>query len=531
MCVRVNWKRIFLSMMLSVALLMPTVNSVPVEAANTRLDIFVDGQKLWFDVPAQIDGERALAPMRTVFEGIGADVRWEASTRTAVATKDGVTIRLPIGSKQVTKNGQPVTLDVPAKLVNSRTMVPVRFISEAFGNNVSWNSALRQVFVRSAKQPQVRIVGADTSVTDAQLLETKQLMAGGLLQRVEQEAGLKFKQPVWIFVTNSDKGYEQAIRWYGEDAQAKMVADESMGVTYGSKVVMPKQRNPLAVEYKSTIAHELIHVLLNQNGGEELPSWVHEGMAWETGINLGYQNEPIVMKKQMLGLNRSEVLYAVEMGHYVPLINGIDEQWDEQNAATYNIQAQDHMAYRYIIDKYGREAFMSYLTTYMKGDHAAFSKVLGLTPQQFEQQFYQYLQSELQKTSQGVELRLQITDTNSSDLGVLPQAQSIWQLFQLEPGTHTIRIYNNGRVEGITVDETWDDEEEPVAGWIYLALDAEQPQKQHGITAIRGGLVLQDVYGDYILNNIWLTPATGEDIYPPTNKFFGLEVVDVKSIH
>jgi hypothetical protein len=526
---RIGWKKALVAVALGAALVVNAGLSPGVaEAANANVEIVVDGQKLLFDVPPQVDSERTLAPMRTVFEGLGADVRWEAATRTAVATKDGITIRMPIGNKTVTRNGENVTLDVPAKLVESRTMVPVRFISEAFGNTVSWDAVRRIVYVKSANQPAVRVVGADGVVQDAQLQSGNQLMKNGLLGQVEKEVGLTFKQPVWVFLTNSNGGYEKAIQWYGRESRPKVVANYSLGVTYGSIVVVPMQKNASTMEFKMTMAHELVHVLLNQNGGSSLPSWVHEGMAWEVGTNLAFVGQPDVLKKSVLGLNRSDVLHAVEAGNYQPLIDGVEYMDDDHG---YNVQAQDHLAYRYALTQFGREKFMAYLTGYMKGEHQAFSKALGLSTQQFENQFYAYLQSEMKKKNQGVELKVQVTDPRGQEFALLPQGSSTWHIFNLASGIHTIRMYHDGHVEGVPVAEQWDDENEPSAEMAYLSIHTDTAVKQHGVSATEGGVVLHEAFGEYFLNNIWLNPEKGDSVYPKyANQLLGIEVLDVATI-
>ena len=56
-------------------------------------------------------------------------------------------IRLTIGQNTLYKNGQAITLDVPAKIMNDRTMVPVRAIAEAFSADVDWVQAAQLVTI------------------------------------------------------------------------------------------------------------------------------------------------------------------------------------------------------------------------------------------------------------------------------------------------------------------------------------------------------------------------------------------------
>jgi len=102
------------------------------------IEVLVNGTKVTFDQPPILENGRTLVPLRAIFEALGAKVDWNNSTQTVVATKGGTQISLQIGSTQMYVNGSVKTLDVPAKLINSRTLVPVRAISEAFGCKVDW---------------------------------------------------------------------------------------------------------------------------------------------------------------------------------------------------------------------------------------------------------------------------------------------------------------------------------------------------------------------------------------------------------
>lgn len=99
---------------------------------------FVNGKKPAFDVPPMIKDGRTLVPFRAIAEALDAEVAWDGETRTVTIVRDGVTVQLPVGSSVAVINGQEVTLDVPASIVNGRTVVPARFIAEALGALVEW---------------------------------------------------------------------------------------------------------------------------------------------------------------------------------------------------------------------------------------------------------------------------------------------------------------------------------------------------------------------------------------------------------
>ncbi len=117
--------------------------------ALTGVGIYVDGEFLEFDVAPVIEEGRVLIPLRAVFESLGASVEWVSSTKTVIGQLDGITLSLQIGSKKAIVNGTEYTLDVPGKIVNGRTLVPLRFVSESFGADVKWDGNTKTVYVTS----------------------------------------------------------------------------------------------------------------------------------------------------------------------------------------------------------------------------------------------------------------------------------------------------------------------------------------------------------------------------------------------
>ncbi|WP_260412331.1 stalk domain-containing protein [Alkalihalobacillus sp. TS-13] len=105
-----------------------------------EVTVKIDGETQNFDQPAILENYRTLVPLRGVFEKLDANVYWTQSTQTVRVTKDDTEVILKIGSKTAKVNGEKVTLDVAPKLVNYRTLVPLRFVTEALGARVTWDS-------------------------------------------------------------------------------------------------------------------------------------------------------------------------------------------------------------------------------------------------------------------------------------------------------------------------------------------------------------------------------------------------------
>ncbi|RJX22202.1 MAG: copper amine oxidase N-terminal domain-containing protein [Desulforudis sp.] len=124
------------------ALLLMMVLAVPAWASyNYNVSVYVkDGLVAFPDQKPFVDtkANRTYVPLRFVSESLGAEVDWDGAKQTAIVKKDGKVITMKIGSNKPTVDGKTKTLDAPALLLNGRTMVPLRFVSEALGTKVDW---------------------------------------------------------------------------------------------------------------------------------------------------------------------------------------------------------------------------------------------------------------------------------------------------------------------------------------------------------------------------------------------------------
>ena len=97
-----------------------------------------NGKYMTFDVPPLLINDRTMVPMRAIFEALGCSVSWNDGTRTATGVRNGTTVSLTIDDNIAKIDGEKITLDAPAALINGRTMIPLRFVSEALGASVKW---------------------------------------------------------------------------------------------------------------------------------------------------------------------------------------------------------------------------------------------------------------------------------------------------------------------------------------------------------------------------------------------------------
>ena len=101
--------------------------------------------------PVIIDG-RTLVPIRAVIENLGGEVSWDNKTKTAALTYNNDEIKLTIDSKTALFNENEKTLDTAPVIINSRTMLPLRFVAESFGFATDWEAKTKTITVTKAEE-------------------------------------------------------------------------------------------------------------------------------------------------------------------------------------------------------------------------------------------------------------------------------------------------------------------------------------------------------------------------------------------
>ncbi|MCM3141390.1 stalk domain-containing protein [Brevibacillus sp. MER 51] len=113
------------------------------------ISVVVDGKGVQSDVlPIHRNG-RMLVPIRVVAEATGSEVSYDAATQKVMLNKKSKHISLAIGSQTAYVDGKRLKVDVSPIIVNKRTLVPIRFISEAFGYQVQWDETSAVAYIQS----------------------------------------------------------------------------------------------------------------------------------------------------------------------------------------------------------------------------------------------------------------------------------------------------------------------------------------------------------------------------------------------
>ena len=184
---------------------------VPKIIVNDRMIGFHDQS------PVISETERVLVPLRGVFEAMGAEVRWEESTRSVyVQSKDNIhRMRLYIDNPVMTKytltsvttvESEQITLDTVPTIMNDRTMIPLRVVSENMNDDVSWDDATKTVTIKTKEYNKyIEGVGAENEGMSVENYDPKKTMPYFYIEADKTTAAAGETVTISLKVANTDK--------------------------------------------------------------------------------------------------------------------------------------------------------------------------------------------------------------------------------------------------------------------------------------------------------------------------------------
>ncbi len=143
-------EKLFKRTLYGILLVVMLLSSITVNAAGIdEIKVKIDDVEVVFDQQPIIKDNRTLVPMRGIFETMGATVKWDNSTRTVEGIKNDIVVIMTIDDKVIQINDKSIVLDVAPIIVNSRTLVPLRAVAEAFDSEVEWDGVTRTVIINT----------------------------------------------------------------------------------------------------------------------------------------------------------------------------------------------------------------------------------------------------------------------------------------------------------------------------------------------------------------------------------------------
>lgn len=156
-----NWKKLLLT-----TLALGLLGTTMVYGEQVKMDLFYNGKHHAYaakevkieidgkemvpkDMPAVIIDGRTMLPMRQIAQELGCEVNWNEAAQQIYVMRGSDIIVFTVNSKAGYENGKEFTMDVPATIVNDRTMLPVRALADALHLNIKWDDPNRTVSIQS----------------------------------------------------------------------------------------------------------------------------------------------------------------------------------------------------------------------------------------------------------------------------------------------------------------------------------------------------------------------------------------------
>jgi hypothetical protein len=198
-------KKTLLIILISIAVFLMNISTLNALVENP-ISVVINGKNIIFDTRPIIENGRVLVPLRKISETLNVNVKWDPKERTVTCIKDNMNLKLTIGNNDVIINKKIVTLETPAKIITGRTMVPLRFVSEAFGSEVSWNENLRTIQISNKQSDLLTTTNAVQIIEKINFLSNdKKLDVKALQKELEQIKDIN-GESLFILPINSQYG-------------------------------------------------------------------------------------------------------------------------------------------------------------------------------------------------------------------------------------------------------------------------------------------------------------------------------------
>lgn len=202
---------------------------------QSDIQVYVNNQKIVFpDASPYVANNRTLVPVRFIAESLGANVDWSQSNQEVTITKDSKQIVLKIGEKIARVGDKVIELDTNADIKDSRTFVPLRFISETFDAKVEWVQETRTVLINtgteSTENDTTWIKPIDSVIKNKELIYSDMIKNAKLVDKYKYDLEL-FTSENQLFIKSNVDAY--AMVFIKDDTIVHSVFPMiSQGITY-----------------------------------------------------------------------------------------------------------------------------------------------------------------------------------------------------------------------------------------------------------------------------------------------------------
>ncbi|KEO81896.1 hypothetical protein [Tumebacillus flagellatus] len=377
------------------------------------------------------------------------------------------------------------------------------------------------------------ITKADDGVTDAQTaLVEKVLDQDHLMQTVGEEYGFAYRDTVSIQLASGDDGYRKLL---SRDGKSKETLDREVKYTdasvYRNNISINLAKRKSETDVRSTLAHELTHILFNQNS-VKIPSWVNEGLAQRMGMREEVRGQPpVVQEGQQLKVLTHVLQNKQEQGELKLLVDNLDTI--HTMSSTYNVEWLDYLAVNNLWEEQGAEKFREYLAktepTLKLKPADTFASVFGLKQDRYESEYNETLADALKQPDRGVKLSFNVTEKSPGKLLIRQAGAQDYNVFNLVQGENHVTVKPDNTVDGLKLLNTYKGKAEAKPNVLFLMVYLDKPKDLEGKLVKSYGVAVSRTFGRYYYLNSFLN-VEGEASNTSHNvKLPGLELTGVET--
>ncbi len=193
-------------------------------AVEMPLRVVVDGEKINFpDAQPFIDSNsRTQVPVRFISDALGATTTWDGSTKTVTIVKGAKTVKITINKTEMYVNGEMKMQDTAPIIVDSRTFVPLRFVSEALEANVTWDGKIRTVYISQKSGIETAQEDTEIKINNVTLCVNKGDIVENINDMITVTKNTGFSVSTY---SNNDSEYSFALSKKNSDELEKCIDD------------------------------------------------------------------------------------------------------------------------------------------------------------------------------------------------------------------------------------------------------------------------------------------------------------------
>ncbi|MCL6454472.1 MAG: hypothetical protein K6T78_12760 [Alicyclobacillus sp.] len=341
-----------------------------------------------------------------------------------------------------------------------------------------------------------------------------------------QELQMNVYQEIYIDLAGTAADYQQQLRALGVSGnQASQFTLDTGGFTQADTIVVPLYQNTTDAELANTLAHELTHAILNLNVEQNFPSWMNEGLAVTDGMTAQAAVQGSVAYEGYAKQMAESVIEPAAKGTLWPL--AADEQKVLSGTAPYDLELQDWLAVRDLLQQRGKQAFAAYFYRLNLGESeaTAFQRSFGVSEQTFNATLTQQLKAAGSAQNTGVTVDFQVPANFHGVIRFLQHGQQNWTGFHPVAGDNRVHIGVDGSLSGVsdtTQPITDSDPPDPVT--LYVNLDPDTPFTYQNQPVDNAGFAIDYHDGLYAFVNAWVTLSNGKSVYLDQPQLFGIQI-------